>query len=63
MGLKQLFGGALELKAPKWGTKIEFSPEKRRFALTIDFPPGSEFPCLVCGRPEDKAYDATWEEW
>lgn len=63
MELKRLFGEALGLEAPWRVTKIEFTPEKRRIDIIIDFPPGSQFPCPECGAVGAKAYDTSWEEW
>ena len=63
LDLKRLFGEALGLQAPWQVMKIDFSPEKRRLDLTIDFPAGSEFSCPVCGAAGAKAYATSWEEW
>jgi len=57
--LKRLFGEALGLEAPWRATKIEFTPEKRRLDITIDFPPGSQFPCPECGAVGAKASDTS----
>jgi len=61
--LKGLFGVALGLEAPWRVTKIEFTPKKRRLDISIDFPAGSEFPCLECGAGGARGYDAGWEGW
>jgi len=57
--LKRLFSEALGLEAPWRVTKIEFTPEKRRLDITIDFPPGSQFPCPECGAVGAKASDTS----
>lgn len=53
---------ALGLPEPWRVVKDEFSAEERRLDITIDFEPGSTFPCPNCGA-ERKAYDSEMRTW
>jgi transposase len=53
---------ALGLPEPWRVVKDEFSAEERRLDITIDFEPGSTFPCPNCGA-ESKAYDSEMRTW
>lgn len=51
MNENKLFCLALGLASP-WEVKsLEFSGEKKRLDITLDFAKGSRFPCPVCGKP------------
>lgn len=63
MELQELFEKALGLGSPWQVAALEFSPDKRRLDITIDFPRGSTFACPVCGATDAKAYDTDQEEW
>ena len=58
----KLFQMALMIKPPWFVKRVEFSPEKKRLDLYLDFKSGSSFSCPVCGKP-GKAYDATMKTW
>lgn len=50
MDEKELFRLALGLALPWQVEKIEFSVEKKRLDVSLDFPRGSRFPCPECGK-------------
>lgn len=58
-----VFQQALGLTPPWQVEDCEFDPEAGRLDLHLDFPPGSEFACPVCGREDCKAYDTTEKTW
>ncbi len=60
--LEALFARALKLESPWTITKVEFSEEKGKIRIFIDFPRGSIFKCPRCQK-EAKAYDTTEKEW
>lgn len=59
---KELFRLALGLSEPWQVSALEFSVEKRRLDITIDFPQGSQFPCPKCGCACN-AYDTEERTW
>lgn len=50
MQTSQLFPIALRLAEPWVVSKIEFPEQQRQLELRLDFPCGSRFACLHCGR-------------
>lgn len=62
MNERDLFRVALGLDEPWEVTKIEFSAEKQRLDIHLDFPRGSKFPCSECGE-KGGAYDTEEREW
>lgn len=60
--IEALFARALKLESPWTITKVEFSEEKGKIRIFIDFPRGSIFKCPRCQK-EAKAYDTTEKEW
>ena len=63
MYMRSLFKAALGLFTPWEVTDLEFSAEKERLDITIDFRRGSRFTCPACGASGAKAYDTQEEEW
>jgi transposase len=62
MDMTTLFTMALGLQAP-WHVKdLQFNPEGHRLDLLIDFTPGADFPCPVCGQP-CKTHDTVEKTW
>src|SRR5947209_8318776 len=58
-----LFQTALNLAPPWQVTEVRFDPEAQELHLSLDFPPGSRFPCPDCGAPVpayDTDPDRTW---
>jgi len=58
-----LFQLALGLRPPWYVVSCEFSPDKRRLDIEIDFPRGSVFSCPSCGREGCSAYDTERHTW
>ena len=58
----ELFAVALGLQSPWHVSGIDFSLEKRRLDIRIDFEAGGLLPCPVCGTPS-KAYDSATKSW
>lgn len=58
----ELFAAALGLQAPWYVSDIDFSLEKKRLDIHIDFERGSAFACPCCGVPA-KAYDTKADTW
>jgi transposase len=62
MDMTTLFTMALGLQAP-WQVKdLQFNPEGHRLDILIDFTPGTDFPCPVCGQP-CKTHDTEERTW
>lgn len=49
MDISVLFTTALGIGAPWFVSKVEFDEEKGRLDIDMDFAPGSQFACPVCG--------------
>jgi len=60
---KDLFQLALNIQDPWFIDRIEFDPKDKRLDIWIDFLPGSDFVCPVCGRSGCKAYDTSEKIW
>lgn len=58
-----LFQEALGVVPPWRVEEVKFDLEAGRLDLYLDFPPGGEFPCPVCGREGCKAYDTAARSW
>lgn len=58
----ELFALALGLQKPWYVSGSEFSLDKRRLDIKIDFEAGGLLPCPVCGTPS-KAYDSAPRHW
>lgn len=58
-----LFQAALGLEHPWFVERLEFSREKRRLDLHLDFKTGGTFSCPECGVAGCKAYDTTPKSW
>ncbi len=63
MQTNELFRIALGLAEPWVVGKIEFSEDRRRLALWLDFPSGSRFACPECGREGCGVYDSSERTW
>jgi transposase len=59
----KLFQQALGLTGPWRVTRSEFSLERSRLDLHVDFAPGSTFACPECGAGECTAYDTEAKAW
>jgi len=62
MNENELFRLALGLAAPWVVKSLEFSAEKKRLDIRLDFPKGSRFPCPECGK-ECGVYDTEERTW
>ena len=62
MDTEALFRAALGLSEPWRVTRIEFSGERERLDLWLDFPSGSRFSCPSCGQLAG-VYDAAERTW
>lgn len=63
MSTTTLFQTALQLPEPWQVTEVRFDLEAQELHLSLDFPPGSRFPCPDCGRAVpayDTDPDRTW---
>ncbi len=58
----ELFAAALGLQTPWYVCGLDFSANKKKLDINIDFEAGGLFPCPVCGKPS-KAYDSTSSSW
>ncbi len=58
----ELFSAALGLQKPWHVSELDFSANKKRLDISIDYEVGSLFPCPVCGVPS-KAYDSKTKSW
>ncbi len=58
----ELFAAALGLQAPWCVSELNFSLDKKRLDISIDFEAGSLFDCPICGTPS-KAYDSKTKSW
>ena len=61
--MEELFRLALGLAEPWRVVKIEFSDERHRLDLFLDFPGGSRFPCPICAGGERPVYDSAERVW
>lgn len=62
MDMHALFSRALGLVTPWQVAALTFHAEAKRLEIRVDFPPGSTFPCPVCGTP-CKVYDTSLQRW
>lgn len=62
MDVNALFTLALGITEPWRVVELVFSAEGRRLDIGLDFPPGSTFPCPVCGAAS-KVHDSKVQEW
>ena len=63
MSTTTLFQAALQLPEPWQVTEVRLDPAAQELHLSLDFPPGSRFPCPDCGRAVpayDTDADRTW---
>ena len=58
----ELFSAALGLQKPWHVSELDFSANKKRLDISIDYEVGSLFPYPVCGVPS-KAYDSKTKSW
>jgi transposase len=54
---------ALALTPPWQVSRAEFDAEARRLDISIDFTPGSRFPCPHCAAPDCPAHDTEPKTW
>ena len=62
MDQTQLFTLALGLVAPWEVTDVQLDQPARRLDITIDFKPGSQFPCPVC-KAASSVHDTSSKQW
>jgi len=58
-----LFQMALGLTSPWFVQGCTFEPDKRHLEIKIDFTPGGQFACPVCGQGACKAHDTEEKRW
>lgn len=63
MQTNELFRIALGLADPWVVGKIEFSEDRRKLELWLDFPSGSRFACPECGRGGCGVHDSSERVW
>ncbi|SHF00093.1 Transposase [Desulfacinum infernum DSM 9756] len=63
MKTEELFQVALSLTPPWYVHKITFDPERQVLDIELNFEPGAQFPCPVCGSEGCKVYDSSQKTW
>ena len=63
MDPETLFGLALGISKPWYVKAVEFSAERSRLDLYVDFERGARFPCPSCGAEGAKPYDTAEDIW
>ncbi|MEJ5363465.1 MAG: ISL3 family transposase [Desulfosoma sp.] len=59
----ELFQVALSLTPPWYVHKITFDPARQVLDIELNFEPGAQFPCPVCGAEGCKVYDSSQKTW